>query len=164
MIEIQCRRCELVKSEDDFALCKSSANGRQYECRACTKIRMKVWYQSLTPEQKREKRRYQKQHRDENKEMYYWVRIESHYKLTQQDFEAILAAQDGGCAICGSPEPGGRWAQWSVDHDHACCSGIKSCGECVRGILCYMCNQGLGSFKDSVVSLRRAADYLDVHD
>ncbi|HET8768701.1 MAG TPA: endonuclease domain-containing protein, partial [Pedococcus sp.] len=43
------------------------------------------------------------------------------YGLTKDKFSAILAAQGGACAVCASPEPGGRHGSWHVDHDHDCC-------------------------------------------
>jgi hypothetical protein len=63
------------------------------------------------------------------------------YDLTQADWDALFASQGGRCAICRSDDPGYRWA---TDHDHACCPGQKTCGECVRAILCYPCNTAVG--------------------
>lgn len=70
------------------------------------------------------------------------------YRLTVQEYEAILMNQNGLCAICKTNEPGGRWNIWNVDHDHKCCPGKKSCGKCVRGLLCQTCNVILGMLED----------------
>ena len=57
--------------------------------------------------------------------------------LTEDDYAALLAAQDGRCAICRRPpKEGGR--RLSVDHDHA--TGA------VRGLLCFRCNRGLPTY------------------
>jgi hypothetical protein len=71
--------------------------------------------------------------------------------MTLDDYDAMLAAQSGGCAICGTP-PSVDGRALAVDHCHA--TGL------VRGLLCRACNQGLGIFADDPQRLRKAANYL----
>jgi len=70
--------------------------------------------------------------------------------------DAVLALQGGVCAICQGSNPGsGRSGRtWQADHDHAP-------GGLLRGMLCRGCNVGLGHFKDSPDTLRRAISYLE---
>lgn len=82
------------------------------------------------------------------------------YGMTIADYDAMLESQFGGCAVCGSVTPGGTGG-FHVDHDHSCCPGKKSCGGCVRGLLCANCNQGLGQFNDDVERMRLAIRYLE---
>lgn len=79
------------------------------------------------------------------------------YGITQAERDAMLVVQ-GGCAICGATEHGGR--DWCVDHDHNCCPGKKSCGKCIRGVLCFGCNVGLGAFRDDADRMALAIAYL----
>lgn len=76
---------------------------------------------------------------------------EKKFGLTQEGFDALLAVQNGRCAICRSETPGGRGG-FAVDHCH-------EIGH-VRGLLCTNCNNGLGRFKDNPDHLIAAADYL----
>ena len=81
------------------------------------------------------------------------------YGLTREDYNRMLSEQDHKCAICETTDPG-RW--WCVDHDHACCGdGTRTCGDCIRGIICDACNVGIGRFSDSPERLRAAAAYLE---
>ncbi len=70
------------------------------------------------------------------------------FNITEQDYLALVAAQDYGCGICKRPVPSAATElsvrSFAVDHDHACCPGKYSCGKCVRGVLCFSCNTKLG--------------------
>lgn len=59
------------------------------------------------------------------------------YNIDAATYMRLLASQDGACAICGI-KPGSR--RLAVDHDHKCCPGRRSCGACIRGLLCKRCN------------------------
>lgn len=80
------------------------------------------------------------------------------YGITPVEYDAMLDKQGGGCAICGETCTSGR--RLAVDHDHSCCSGDKTCGKCIRGLLCGSCNQGIGKLRDSPRLLLAAASYL----
>lgn len=81
-----------------------------------------------------------------------------HYGITLAQYETMLAAQGGGCAICRGTGKSGRALY--VDHDHACCPGERTCGQCVRSLLCGECNLGIGYFNDDVERMRTAIAYL----
>jgi hypothetical protein len=55
------------------------------------------------------------------------------------DYSRMLHGQDGVCGVCGTDDPS-PWLNFDVDHDHGCCAGSRSCGLCVRGLLCRRCN------------------------
>lgn len=80
------------------------------------------------------------------------------YRLTYQRFVTIFEKQGQSCRICRTNLESMNAAH--VDHDHSCCSKTRSCGSCVRGLLCPLCTAGLGMFKDSPEILAIAAAYL----
>lgn len=82
------------------------------------------------------------------------------YNLTDARYKAMLAAQGGRCKGCGADSPGESVANWNVDHDHSCCPAKRSCGRCVRGLVCTRCNLILGLAGDSVPVLERLIAYL----
>jgi len=73
------------------------------------------------------------------------------YGLTPDQFAAMLSDQGGKCAICRTPEPGGRGG-WHVDRCHK--------GGAVRGLLCHGCNLDLGNFQDDPDNFQAAIHYL----
>lgn len=81
------------------------------------------------------------------------------YGITLDDYERMLAAQGGGCAICARlPADAGNPEHWTdvlcVDHCHAT-------GK-VRGLLCNDCNLAIGRGK-SPETLERMASYVRLH-
>ena len=68
--------------------------------------------------------------------------------LPLAEYDALLAAQGGGCAICGNAP---KTRRLHVDHDH-------KTGK-VRGLLCHRCNRALPNWVD-VVWLYAAREYL----
>jgi hypothetical protein len=87
----------------------------------------------------------------------YVARHFTQYGLKPEDIARIMREQSHRCAICMADISG----RYVVDHDHACCPGVRSCGQCVRGFLCDGCNLGLGAFKDSPVAMRAAIRYVE---
>lgn len=87
--------------------------------------------------------------------------LKSWYGLTEQDYFKIYDAQKGLCAICGKPETSvsrgnkNKPRRLSVDHNHACCPTQKSCGKCIRGLICGRCNSVLGFVNDDSNILKR---------
>lgn len=131
-----CRTCDLWKPEADFASSLGKIDGLQSRCRACNAAIYQA-RRELVRDKMREKR----------------------FGLTREQFDAMFDAQGKRCAICHTDDPGTNY--WAVDHDHACCpSSDKTCGGCVRGILCARCNHGLGSFRDRLDLLTSASEYL----
>lgn len=83
--------------------------------------------------------------------------LQRKFGLTGEEYAALLAQQNGVCAICQGQEThvhkSGKVKALAVDHDH-------ETGR-VRGLLWMNHNQGIGRFQNSPRLLRAAADYLE---
>lgn len=74
------------------------------------------------------------------------------YGISFDEYNKMLDAQGGACAICGKPSGTDKYDILRVDHDH-------DTGE-VRGLLCLNCNSMLGLSGDSIQILARSIEYL----
>lgn len=77
-----------------------------------------------------------------------------HDLLTEANFNAMVEAQEGKCALCEEPAE-----RLFVDHDQSCCPSGRSCVKCRRGLVCSQCRSGLGSFKTQT-RLEQAMAYI----
>lgn len=77
------------------------------------------------------------------------------YGITHAQYEEMLAAQGGGCAICGGTKSNGHGHHLCIDHDHV--TGA------VRGLLCSDCNKAVGFLKEDPALALSLIEYLRVH-
>src|ERR1017187_2342032 len=73
------------------------------------------------------------------------------YGLSPEQFNAMLESQGGSCYICKFI-PGPEDEELDVDHIHGT--------NIIRGLLHRKCNRGLGFFKDDIVVIGKAIEYL----
>lgn len=90
------------------------------------------------------------------------------YSLPPGWFDQKMTEQGGKCRICGQPEKSvnsktGKAYPLAVDHDRSCCPGDRSCGKCLRGLVCRNHNVMLGMANDDPAILRAAIEYLERH-
>ncbi len=78
------------------------------------------------------------------------------YHITSEEYDGLLEAQGGTCAICGSADPKARDAYFQVDQDRV--SGR------VRGLLCSSCHTALRGFHEDIALLVQAITYLRSHE
>lgn len=87
------------------------------------------------------------------------AKLKREFGISLTDYNAMLEAQNGVCAICDRPEKfstkGKGSMAMAVDHCHKT--------DKIRGLLCLKCNRAIGLFEDSTDSLQKAIDYLKRH-
>jgi hypothetical protein len=135
-------------------------DGHRNDCKKCN-LAAKAARTALDPEANRERvKRWQRENperlneyrrRPERQRADREYHLLRKYGITIKQYDAMLAAQNGVCAICDEPRPEERTLH--VDHDH-------ETGE-IRGLLCFRCNQTLGSLQENYELFQKAADYLD---
>jgi hypothetical protein len=142
--------CKEVKPLADFNKDKKGRDGHGYRCKPCANSRASSNYFENHEVRKEKNRAYGKQPkvRVRTRELHFHAR----YGITIEDYDRLLATQDGVCAICRTKCRDVREREWTVDHDHTTNE--------VRGILGDKCNRILGLFKDDPDVIDAAIKYL----
>lgn len=134
-----CTSCGVEKDlQKDFSRHPLAANGYRRVCKCCNNKRRSARFAA---------------HPEVHARFILLGRL-SHYGLSPEQFETLIARQHNQCAICQisfAASPHSRRPH--IDHCHA--------SQIVRGLLCGQCNRGIGCFHDSADSLRRASLYVE---
>lgn len=69
------------------------------------------------------------------------------YGIGVEDYDRMLAAQGGRCAICGTDKPSKKRIHFAVDHCH-------KTGR-VRGLICIRCNSNLDWYEENAQAVTR---------
>lgn len=82
------------------------------------------------------------------------------FGLTREEYDRMLLEQNGKCSICDVELAlaGSKNCLEKAHIDHCHRTGK------IRSILCCGCNSGLGFFKDNTDTLKKAIQYLRIHD
>jgi hypothetical protein len=143
-----CRTCGEFKTWDRLVKAKVLPDGHAAFCKDCKQAKARADY-AADPLKYREKQMIAK------------------FGMSYADYDRMLEAQGGGCAICGRTDSKGR-GNWTpkgyhasvemlhIDHDY-------NTGK-VRQLLCGSCNRGIGLFGDDIELLEKAAAYLRKHN
>ena len=135
---LNCSKCGESKAYTEFFKESTSSRGYRYACKKCEAHRFKDYVaQPGIKERKAEIKRRNNRKRS--------------YNFPPELFDERFAEQGQVCAICKSPDAGGRGA-FHADHDHQMMEP--------RGVLCHNCNVGLGNFQDNEEILIAAIEYV----
>lgn len=170
-----CDECRWVCSDCGCRLAQQSSETSPSVCADCKNDRARNTYNPvIASEQNAKNYRDHREKRIESQRQRRLIdpvaqrrsTLFSKYGITVEQYDVMFAAQGGNCAACNRPEieidkRTGLLRKLSIDHDHACCPGSRSCGQCIRGLLCGKCNRGIGSLGDDLESLRKMIVYLE---
>ena len=138
-----CTKCQKEKPLELFHKNPRCRDGRASWCKSCVHAQLIAARQS--PEAKARFKTYQRR-----------AALRKRYGIDDRHYDVMLAAQHGGCMICGKQHATltGKQRRLHVDHGPY---GI-------RGLLCCGCNRGLGLFSHDAKLLKRAAVYMEKFD
>lgn len=84
--------------------------------------------------------------------------LSERFGITAEQYNALLEEQGGCCALCERPASC-QIRRLHVDHDHRCCPDVgRSCGRCIRGLLCGGCNRALGWYESRRLKIDQYVD------
>lgn len=150
-----CNKCGFEKKLNEFYDRPGAKDGKRADCIKCLRKQQKAHRAKNAEALSARQRAYAAANPDIIRNQ----RLKK-YALTLDDYDRMLEEQLGLCANPGCFNEPTADKRFHVDHDHFCCDGKRSCGKCVRGLLCRACNLALGYVQDDIKRLQGLIDYL----
>lgn len=148
-----CSKCRIKQEMRFFVTDNRQKDKLSRSCKKCRSAWFKNW-RNTSPiaklSEQRRTRKYQSSEKGRRQLKHY--DLKKNYGFSIAGYEALLLKQDNACAICAKSADKSRFGVLAVDHDHIS-------GE-IRGLLCNLCNVGLGHFQDNSALLDKASSYL----
>lgn len=132
----------------------ASWNPPRWTCPECDKEKFAARYKADSSKKLASNAKWLLKNREKVRAYHWAYALKRFYGLSPAEYDAILARQNGVCAICFADGAGYGNGKLHVDHDHGT-------GK-IRGLLCGHCNRGIGLFFDRPDVVARAAKYLEV--
>lgn len=171
MVTKTCRACREDLPLDMFPPEKRVKDGRGATCRTCRLAKQRAARATSAGDHERERVREWRRARREDPAWRaherkagraFEARQRRRHGMTQTEKRELLDAIGWICESCGTEFT--EAPQAHIDHDHACCPGVQSCGRCIRGVLCGHCNRALGLLRDERATLEALIHYLDRYE
>jgi len=137
-----CTVCLTSKTYDNYYNSKATKDGKSYRCKNCDKSAGTL---------------YRKLHKERDRTNRKWERLNRLYGLSKEQYLNLWESQSGKCAICDNTLSEGwtkRQDKFRAVVDH--CHNTRK----VRGLLCTMCNKGVGLLGDTSNLVYKAYEYL----
>lgn len=151
--ERQCPKCRGPMKKGRCGKCR---NERRQQLRKANPEKRNAaeyaWRRAHPGRAKATRAKWAKAHPELNKQYARNSSLKYNYGMTLEEYDQMLEAQGGVCALCGKPPTTKRLA---VDHDHVTNK--------VRGLIHSTCNLMLGTAQDDPLLLHAAIRYLALH-
>ena len=157
-----CTKCGIVKDlETGFVKDKYDPTGYTYRCKSCRAAQQKIWVAANPASVKRindKNKLKRKSFYDslEGIESSRRAHLKRMYNITLEEYNEMLEKQDHKCMICGKTEMNYKNKVLCVDHNH-------DTGQ-IRGLLCGLCNSGIGKFREDPQLLENTIKYLKYYE
>lgn len=136
-----CGHCKRSLPPTSFYTNEKSRTGLSSWCKDCTRAKNQAYNV-----------KYYRELGGKDREK--WRKVKGTHDVDRELYDSMMVSQENKCKICGLMfDYLSKNTTPHIDHSH-------SNGK-IRGLLCDLCNKGLGHFKDSRELLLKAERYLD---